>query len=107
MSPSKVRRSPRASRASLAGPASAATPLSARLRGENAPIQPSPLRNEIASSAKAKSRKRARSLGGAGDGDTVDASSAKLANPRKKRMTVVHIPFMGGGLTVRLLRGGF
>lgn len=59
-------------------------------RGENIPLQPSPLRNEISASAsKAKSRKRARSLGGNGGDDPLAPSSAKQINPRKKRMTIV------------------
>jgi hypothetical protein len=87
-SPSITRRSPRtaASRRSLA--LAPGTPLS---RGENAPIAPSPLRNEISSVN--KGRKRARSLGGGGD-DPTAPSSAKQVNPRKKRMTIVALHSM-------------
>src|SRR5579859_8023287 len=72
------RRSPRQNtRKSLAFPLPPGTPTSHR---ENAPLHPSPLRNEIGS----VKRKRARSLGGADD-----TTSVKI--PRKKRH-IVPIP---------------
>ena len=91
MSPS-TRRSPRqlmTTRRSLGN--TQGTPIQSR-RSENAPLQPSPLRNEISSSSSTKkSRKRARSLGGAGNDDPTAPSSAKQTNPRKKRMTIVFL----------------
>lgn len=83
ISPS-TRRSPRqsnAARRSLLG-----LPPASPTRAANAPLQPSPLRNEISSASK-PGRKRARSLGGNGD-DPTAPSSAKQINPRKKRMTI-------------------
>jgi hypothetical protein len=84
MSPN-TRRSPRQlNRLSMGATGQLINPLPSR-RGENTPIQPSPLRNEISStlSTSKKSRKRARSLGGSAGDDT----TTKL--PRKKRMTIV------------------
>ena len=85
MSPS-TRRSPRqVNRLSMGSPThQLISPLPSR-RGQNAPIQPSPLRNEISStlSITKKSRKRARSLGGSVGDDTTKQL------PRKKRMTIV------------------
>jgi hypothetical protein len=80
-----TRRSPRQTRKSIGAAGSMpGTPT----RRENAPLQPSPLRNELASAS--KSRKRARSLGGAGIDDPTAPPSAKQTNPRKKRMTIVY-----------------
>jgi len=96
MLPLKPRRSPRQqqqqqqqmTRRSLGGGLSLLPGTPSR-KGDNTPLQPSPLRNELASASKTKSRKRARSLGGSGGEDPTAPSSLKQINPRKKRMTIV------------------
>jgi len=97
MLPLKPRRSPRQqqqqqqqqqmTRRSLGG--LSLLPGTPSRKGDNTPLQPSPLRNELASASKTKSRKRARSLGGSGGEDPTAPSSLKQINPRKKRMTIV------------------
>src|SRR5579859_3699304 len=112
------RRSPRQVQSSLRRSLAFNTTPGTPTRRENAPIQPSPLRNEI--SPVKQSRKRARSLGGVGGDDPIAPGSAKQVNPRKKRMTIVITPLSllfvvvivvivacEWMLMIRLLRGEF